>query len=93
MRSMCCSKYEKDVLQKHPPTQNNGTTGELAVDIGYMNGPTTPSEKTCYLGVIDEGSRFKWVVLLERNKDASNALIKVIEDVEMEFVMKVKTVC
>ncbi|KAH9087598.1 hypothetical protein LEN26_019949 [Aphanomyces euteiches] len=57
-----------------------------------MNGPTTPSKKTCYLGVIDEGSRFKWVVLLERKKDATNALIKVIEDMEIEFGMKVKTV-
>ncbi|KAH9093799.1 hypothetical protein Ae201684P_016421 [Aphanomyces euteiches] len=84
------AKMKKMSFRNIQPSRATIPLHKIIAEIGFMSGVTTPSEKTCYLAVIDEASRYKWVHLLEGKGQATKALMQLIEDIEQEFQESVR---
>ena len=63
----------------------------MIVDIGFMSHVNTFDGYTCYLAAIDEGTRYKWITLLRRKVEATDAVIALIKYVERQYEVQVKT--
>ena len=63
---------------------------KLIVGICFMSHVNTFGEYTCYLAAIDEGTKYKWITLLRRKIEATDAVISLIKYIERQYEIQVK---
>ena len=63
-----------------------------AISAGLIK-PTTPGDKTLFLLLVDDRSRFMWLILLQAKSEAAEAVKSIQARVEAECGRKIRVLC